>query len=182
MIKLVGRLGVLVGLMTLGVFLAEGCAPAGVKRAEREAFSELPEAEGQVGSDAEFLYELSEKESCSSDDAYRGMLYFIDKSDTSNNFQERTARLVMHGVVDKDWKHNPSEAMCKGKVAYMFARALGIRGGVLYNISNANQRYALRELIYKGIIKSGSQSSQVSGAAFVGIMGRADDYRQKQSR
>ena len=168
-------------LMMVGVMVA-GCTPAGVKMAKVGAFEDLPEAEGEVDSDAQFLFELAEKKQCTSDDAYRGMLYFLDKSDTSKDFQERTARLVMHGVVDKKWKHNPSEVVNTGKVAYMFARALEIRGGVMYNITNAGPRYALRELLYKDIIRGGSEYSKVSGAEFVGIMGRADDYRREHGR
>ena len=153
-----------------------GCAPAGVKGVR--AFEDLPAAEGEGMSDAEFFYELTNKKYCSTDDAYRGVLLFIDGRDTSGNFQERTARAQMHGVVKKSWKHSPEAPITKGKVAYMFARALEIRGGVMYNITDACPRYALRELIYKDIIVSGSEDHKLSGAEYVGILGRADDYRQ----
>ncbi len=83
----------------------------------------------------------------------------------------------MHGLVKKDWEHTPQAQITKGKVAYMFARALEFPGGVMYNITNGCPRYALRELIYKDIIRVGSEGQKVSGAEYVGIMGRADDYR-----
>ncbi len=153
-----------------------GCTPLGVRGVE--AF-DLPPAEGEVASDAEFFFELSEKRYCSTDDAYRGMLYLIDGTDTSKDFEERTARLVMHGVANKSWKHNPNTVVTKGKVAYMLVRALEIRGGVMYNITNGSGRYALRELIHKGIIMDGTEYSKVSGAEYVGILGRADDRRVK---
>ena len=152
-----------------------GCAPPGVRGVQ--AFEDLPAAEGEVASDAEFLFELSEKKYCSTDDAYRGMLYLIDGTDTSKDFEERTARMVMHGVANKSWKHNPNAVVTKGKVAYMLVRTLEIRGGVMYNITNGCPRYALRELIHKGIIKGGIEHSKVSGAEYVGILGRADDRR-----
>ncbi len=152
-----------------------GCAPAGVRGVR--AFEDLPAAEGEVASDAEFLFELSETKYCSTDDAYRGMLYLIDGTDTSRDFEERTARLVMHGVIKKSWTHNPNTVATKGKVAYMLVRALEIRGGVMYNITNGCPRYALRELIHNGMIKGGRENSKISGAEYVGILGRADDRR-----
>ena len=152
-----------------------GCAPAGVKGVR--AFEDLPVAEGEVASDAQFLFDLSDKKYCSTDDAYRGMLYFIDGTDTSKDFEERTARLVMHGVVKKSWTHNPHAVATKGEVAYMLVRVLEIRGGVMYNITNGCPRYALRELIHNGIIKGGTEYSKISGAEYVGILGRADDRR-----
>ena len=165
-------------LTVLGVMLMVGlvgCTPGGVKGVR--AFEDLPPAEGEVVSDAAFLYELANKESCSTDDAYRGILYFVDGADTSSTFQERTARVRMHGLIKADWKHVPQAPITKGKVAYMFARALEFPGGVMYNITNAGPRYALRELIYKDIIRIGSEEQKVSGAEYVGILGRADDYR-----
>ena len=165
-------------LMVAGLMLiagAVGCTPGGVRGVR--AFDDLPEAEGEVVSDAEFLYELSDKKYCTTDDAYRGMLQFVDGQDTSSTFQERTARVQMHGLVKKGWKHVAEEPITKGKLAYMFARALELPGGVMYNVTDANCRYALRELIYKDVIRIGSEGEKVSGAEFVGILGRADDYR-----
>lgn len=154
-----------------------GCAPAGVRGVR--AFEDLPPAEGEVASDAEFFFELSEKQYCSTDDAYRGMLYLIDGTDTSKDFEERTARLVMHGVAKKSWKHKANAVATKGELAYMLVRALEIRGGLMYNITNGCERYALRELIHKGIIRSGTVQGKVTGAEYVGILGRVDDRRQR---
>ncbi len=169
-----GRVLGVFGLAMLVAILG-GCAPAGVRGVQ--AFEDLPPAEGEVVSDAQYLFELSDKKYCSTDDAYRGMLYLIDGNDTSKDFEERTARLVMHGVANKGWTHNPNAAATKGKVAYMLVRALEIRGGVMYNITNGCPRYALRELIHKNIIGGGTASSKLSGAEYLGILGRADDRR-----
>lgn len=164
-------------LATLLLLLSlAGCAPRGIQPVK--AFSDLPPAEQEVDSDAGFLYELAKKPHCSTDDAYRGMLYFIDGTDTAGNFQERTARLAMHGVIKKSWTHNPNSVATKGTVAYMLARAVGIKGGLMYNITGACPRYALRELAYQGIIVGTSEYDQISGTEYIGILGRADDYRQ----
>ena len=163
-------------LALMWVAYSVGCTPGGVRGVR--AFEDLPPAQGEVASDAGFLYELSDKKYCTTDDAYRGMLYFVDGVDTSANFQERTARVQMHGLVKADWEHTPEAPITKGKVAYMFARALEFPGGVMYNITNACPRYALRELMYRHIIGGGSENDKISGAEYVGILGRADDYRQ----
>ncbi len=157
-----------------------GCAPSGIRPAT--AFTDLPPAETDVSYDAKFLYELSEKRYCTVDDVYRGMLYFIDGTDTADNFEQRTARLVMHEVIDKRWTHSPNSPVTKGRIGYMLARAIGIRGGVMYNITGASERYALRELSYRGIVIGTSENAQITGSEYVGILGRADDYRQAQSQ
>ena len=162
---------VVILVVTLG-----GCAPAGVRGVR--AFEDLPPAEGKVMSDAQFLFDLSKKKYCSTDDAYRGMLFLIDGKDTSKDFEERTARLAMRGVVKKNWRHSYNEVVTKGKVAYMLVRALGMRGGVMYNVTNASPRYSLRELVFMGIIVDGTEQSKLSGAEYVGILGRAEDRRQ----
>ena len=168
------------GILVAAILVASvgGCAPPGVRGVQ--AFDDLPAAEGEVVSDAQYLFELSGKKHCSTDDAYRGMLFLIDDKDTSKDFEERTARLVMHGVVKKDWTHNGNAVVTKGKVAYMLVRALEIRGGVMYNITNGCPRYALRELIHKEIIVGGTEHSKISGAEYVGILGRADDRRRPE--
>ena len=166
-------------LTVLGVMLLvslAGCRPIGVKGVR--AFTDLPAADKEGVSDAEFLYNLTNKRYCSTDDAYQGILYFVDGQDSSADFKERVARVQMHGLVKKSWKHNPQGPITKGKVAYMFARALEIPGGLMYNITNGCPRYALRELIYQDIIRIGSEDDKLSGAEYVGILGRADDYRQ----
>lgn len=165
--------------LLLAIALA-GCAPSGIKPAM--AFADLPPAEEEVTSDAGFLYELSEKKHCTLDDAYRGMLYFIDGTDTADDFEQRAARLAMHEVIDKRWTHNPNSPATKGRIGYMLARAIGIKGGVMYNITGASPRYALRELAYRGIIVGTSENAHISGAEYVGILGRADDYRQARSQ
>ena len=167
--------GMALCLMALLVVGLAGCVPSGVRGVR--AFDDLPPAKGEVASDAAFFFELSQKQYCSTDDAYRGMLYLIDGTDTSRDLEERTARLVMHGVADKNWKHNPNAVATKGKIAYMLVRALEIRGGVMYNVTNGCGRYALRELIHNGMIKGGTERSKISGAEYVGILGRADDRR-----
>ena len=165
---------VVVGMLIVGL---AGCAPSGVTGVR--AFDDLPSVEGDMASDAEFIFDLSEKKHCTTDDAYRGMLYFIDGKDTSRNFRERTARLAMRGVIDTNRTHKRNATITNGTVAYMLVRALGCRGGVMYNLTNASERYALRELVAEGIIKGSSEYSKVSGAEYVGILGRADDYRQE---
>ena len=169
---LLGRAMTLWVVVVLVVGLG-GCAPSGVRGVR--AFDDLPAAQGETVSDAEYLFELSNKQYCTTDDAYRGMLFLLDGKDTSKDFEERTARLVMHKVADKNWKHNPNEVATKGQVAYMLVRILEIRGGLMYNITNGSPRYALRELIHKGIIIGGTEGSKLSGAEYVGILGRADD-------
>jgi hypothetical protein len=64
----------------------------------------------------------------------------------------------------------------KGEVAVMFCRALGIKGGIWLRLFGQSQRYALRELVFEGIMYSGVVNETVSGRELAMIYANAAEY------
>ena len=68
----------------------------------------------------------------------------------------------------------------KGLTAYMFCKALKIKGGILLTLFGVNQRYALQELVHQGVMSSGHVKDVVSGEELVSILTRAGNYMAKK--
>ncbi len=54
----------------------------------------------------------------------------------------------------------------------MVCRALSIKGGLMMNLI-PSRRYAYREAVYQGLMRSGSESEPLTGPEAVGILSRA---------
>lgn len=70
----------------------------------------------------------------------------------------------------------------KGLTAYMFCKALKIKGGILLTLFGVNQRYALKELVHQGVMSSGNVKDVVSGEELVLILTRAGIYMAKKQK
>ncbi len=71
---------------------------------------------------------------------------------------------------------DPMKPLRKGVLAYMFCKVLDIKGGILLRLLGMNQRYALKELVYQGIMSSGNEKDIVSGEELVLTLTRAVSY------
>lgn len=69
-----------------------------------------------------------------------------------------------------------SQPLHKGLAAYMFCRALKIKGGIWLRLLGMNQRYALKELVFEGIMSAGSVNDIMSGKELILTFTRAVDY------
>ena len=69
-----------------------------------------------------------------------------------------------------------NEPLRKGVLAYAYCRALDIKGGVWLNIFGTNQRYAVKELSFMGIMDYGLTGDIVSGEELISILIRAAEY------
>jgi hypothetical protein len=58
------------------------------------------------------------------------------------------------------------------------ARALDVKGGLTMQLFGASPRYATRELQHAGLFPPSSPQQTFSGAEFLGIIGRAEDYQR----
>jgi hypothetical protein len=64
----------------------------------------------------------------------------------------------------------------RGVVAVALVTALKIDGGWALTLMGPTPRYATRELVYRNLFPMSSPEQTFSGAEFVGIMGKAEDY------
>jgi hypothetical protein len=71
---------------------------------------------------------------------------------------------------------SPDEPLRKGLAAYMFCRALGLKGGIWMRFFGRSQRYALKELAFEGIMPDGNINDLLSGKEFVAIFTHAAQF------
>jgi hypothetical protein len=76
--------------------------------------------------------------------------------------------------VASDFK--PNEPLRKGLFAYMLYRALDMKGGIILSLFGTRERYALKELVYQGILSSGNVKDIMSGDELVTSTMRAADF------
>jgi hypothetical protein len=118
------------------------------------------------------------------DEAYRAMLILMDGEDTSKTFEERQTKLEERGVAKRAWNLQPENVIDIGSVSFMICKICKIRGGVDMNtialLGIGDRRYATRELIYRDMVEDVVDYSYVTGARFVGILGKADAYMSKK--
>jgi len=70
------------------------------------------------------------------------------------------------------------ETLRKGAAALMFCRELGIKGGIGRRLFPASERYALREIVYEGIMEAEGVEEAVTGRELVDMFVKAVDYME----
>lgn len=70
----------------------------------------------------------------------------------------------------------------KGLVSYMFCKALKIKGGLCLRLFGVNERYALKELVFEGIMFPGNVQDIVSGEELVSVLMLATSYMEKKQQ
>ncbi len=131
-------------------------------------------------SDAELFFTLaSQTRPVSQNRAYHVFLVWMDGKDESRSFGQRIATLEQRGILDRNWAHDPLKAVSRGRLASMICRKLNLKTSVMLWLAGPSERAARRELIYREImIAGGSDGDPLSGAEFVNILKRADEYGQ----
>jgi hypothetical protein len=153
--------------------LALGCTQ--VSRPEQAQVGE------QINPDA-FLHEHLQAESVVTvGEAYRAAIMLGEGEDRYNSFAAREEYLLSKKIIRPEWKLQRDKAIDRGSVAYMVMQILKLRSGVNANVYGrmlgfADRRYAVRELVYIGIMQDKPPYQFVSGAELVDVIGNADAY------
>lgn len=127
----------------------------------------------------EFWHALSEQPVASNDDAFHAVLLSFDGADPAPDYAARVERLKARGMLPKGFNGAANEAVDRGNLAVALSRALGIKGGLTMRLAGgASPRYAVRALQYRGLYPESSPNQTFSGAEFVGVMGRVEDYQR----
>jgi hypothetical protein len=109
-----------------------------------------------------FLSELYNKKVSSIADAWRAISIILGKE-----------------VSSQDILSDDQGPLTKGRAATLLCKALEIKGGLMLRLFGLNQRYALRELVYEGIIPSGNAQDLMSGREWISSLNRAADYKAR---
>src|SRR3954462_4470449 len=133
---------------TLLILASLGLALAGCQNAK--VAEPLTQKLGGNDTDAqmEFWHTLANRPLCSNDEAFHGLLLFLDQQDPANDYPGRVDALKTKGLVDKGFSQPADQAVQRGTLATALVRALKIKGGALQRLTHDHPRYAVRELMY----------------------------------
>jgi hypothetical protein len=140
-------------------------------------------ADGELGgsdedTQLEFWHALAEQPVTSNDDAFHGLLLFLDGTDPAADYAGRVAALKERRLLPKGFDAPAEQAVDRGTLAVALSRALRIRGGVVMSLTGATPRYATKELVFLGIFPQSSPNQTFSGTEYLGIIGKAEDYQR----
>ncbi len=125
----------------------------------------------------EFWHTLATRPVTSNDEAFHGLLLYADGRDPANDYAGRVEVLKSRKMLPKKFDRPADEAVERGPLAQAICRMLGIKGGVMLQLTGA-QRYAVRELTYMELYPPSGQNQTFSGSEYLGIIGRIEDYQR----
>jgi len=126
----------------------------------------------------EFWHELASRNLCSNDEAFHGLLLYLDGSDAGTDYPGRVALLKKRGLLHANFNAPADVAVQRGTLAVAIVRTLNIKGGLLQHITNDHPRYATRELMFMDLYPISSPQQTFSGTEFVGVIGKLEDYQR----
>ncbi len=143
-----------------------------------------PSVDPATLSDVAFQAYLAELDVVTVDEACRAMLILADGEDTSRTFEERKRKLESRGILRAEWGLQPEHVIDAGSLSYMVCQICRIRGGVNLNVFGrlglGDRRYALRELMYHGLLDDRVDYQYMTGAAVVSVLAKADALMEKR--
>ena|SRR5437660_8488718 len=125
----------------------------------------------------EFWHTVASRKLATNDEAFHGLLLYLDNQDPAGSYAERVALLKKRKMLPAFFNGGPNDAVTRGTLSVPIVRALQIKGGVVMHLTGPNPRYATRELQYLGLYPTSSPNQIFSGTEFVGIIGKLDDYQ-----
>ena len=126
----------------------------------------------------EFWHQLADQPVCSNDEAFHGLLLFLDGESKADTYDARMKELQSRGLLSQKFAEAPGTAVSRGTMAVAIAKSLNIGGGVMYSLSPDCDRYAVRELVYLNVYPASSPNQSFSGSEFLGIIGRMEDWQR----
>jgi hypothetical protein len=126
----------------------------------------------------EFWHSLGSQPLTSNDEAFHGLLLYLDNQDPAADYAGRVQAMKDRGLLDKSFDQPADQAVQRGTLATVLVRALKIKGGVFQRLTNDHPRYAVRELMFLDLYPPSSPQQTFSGTEFLGIIGRIEDYQR----
>jgi hypothetical protein len=163
----------LAGAAIVIAILCGGCESAHVPESVIVKFPGN-DADAQLG----FWHELASRHLTSNDDAFHGLLLYLNGKDDSTNYAQRVETLKSRGMLPNSFAEPGDVAVRRGILAIAVAKILEIRGGWAMHVFGPTQRYATRELVYDDVFPPSSAQQTFSGSEYVGIIGKIEDYQR----
>jgi hypothetical protein len=161
--------------IALALVAALGCQSIAV----RDPLTSRPSAMNRtVTGRLEFWHELSRRPCVSNDEAFHGLLLYLDRDDPRTSYTERLGALRQRRMLPAGFSEPGDYAVSRGTLAVALAQLLGIKGGLTMHLIGPNPRYAIRALVHQDVFPDSSVNQTFSGAEFVGVMGRLEDVQR----
>jgi hypothetical protein len=168
--------------------VAAGCAGTGTMPAAADATSTPPDASAvtaagpstsaQPEDTTEFWHQLARRPVATNDAALHALVLYLDERDAADGYAARVDSLKQRGLLPADFQGRADAPLHRGTLAYAVVKATGIRGGITMQLMGPSGRYATKALEARRIFPAGSENQPFSGAQFVGVMGRLEDYQR----
>jgi len=126
----------------------------------------------------DYWHEVATKPLISNDEAFHGLLLYLDAKDDATTYDQRVAALKSRGFLPKNFQKPASAALERGTLAVALAKHLNLRGGLTMRLTGVTPRYATRELEYRAVYPPSSPQQIFTGGEFVGVIGKAEDFRR----
>jgi hypothetical protein len=149
-----------------------GCQPAHVTNPVAAKLSG-----DDMDAQMEFWHQLETRPITCNDDAFHGLILYLDQSDPNPDYVSRVSALKSRGLLPASFNGKADEAVTRGTLAVALANALKIKGGLMMHLSPNCDRYATRELVYMDLFPPSTPNQTFSGAEYLGIIGRIEDYQ-----
>lgn len=133
------------------------------------------------GQQIEFWHQLAEQPVASNDDAFHGLLLYLDGDDKSADYAARVAALNSKNLLPAGFSGAANDGIQRGTLAVVMVKALHIKGGWAMHAFGANPRYATRELQFLGLYPLSSPGQTFTGSEFLGIMGKFEDEQRART-
>lgn len=130
-------------------------------------------------SQLDFWHTLAERRVTSNDEAFHGLLLFLDGEDPAADYAERMRALKDRGLLAASFDRPAHEGVQRGTLAVALVKALRIRGGTVMSLFGATPRYATRELVSMNLYPPSSPHQTFRGDEFLFVMGRVEDYQRR---
>ena len=128
-------------------------------------------------SQLEFWHTLADRRVTSNDEAFHGLLLYLDSKDDANDYAARVATLKARRMLPPDFNAPPNEGVQRGPLGMAIIEAMHLKGGWVMHVFGNSPRYAVSELEYEGVYPRSSANQTFSGAEFLGIIGKMEDFQ-----
>ncbi len=128
----------------------------------------------------EFFHLLAQQPMVTYDEACRAMLLLANGTETSSDFETRSAELASRGVISEKWGIAANEAVDRGTLGYMIFRTCRLPDSVNTWLAKCSglgdRRYALKNVVRAGIMPYGLPYQIPTGGEVLAAIRKADDY------
>jgi hypothetical protein len=157
----------------LCVLIVIGCHSARVAQPLTQNLSaNTPDAQ------LEFWHTLAGRPVTSNDEAFHGLLLYVDNQDDAGKYAARVKTLKSRKMIPQNFNEPAEQAVSRGTLAVAMCRILEIRGGLMMRLTQSQPRYAVRELQFMDLYPVSSSNQTFSGSEFLGVIGRMEDHQR----